>query len=581
MTVELLPPLDPSALAPPTSLHAPGTGLLTLTPLPPDPGPGDPDTPWSPPAPAVAAADLVLVIAEAGSHRPLTAVESAVVEDYDDPLTIDTLGHITASASAWDPCWEVIGAPSTTIDDLTVVDPDWRRYELQVWENGELVAAGYLDDPVTIGDDRISLNATGIALAFQRTIGDAGTSDDLGGAGSFEGASGDPIAWLRAHGWSINDGLEPTDGLLEARWNPYTPFSGSRSLQVRGKGVLRAPVIPVAQHEHFARERVTTAMVQHTESYIVAETEVYADGATQINKDQTRAKGAATNEDDETWQNVASSGILPRGTGVSFIRMAFRIYSITGWVDIDEVRYPKDGFTGSRSPIDRAYYPSRIVDRLEATTNPDGQALGLSVHVDALTGSLGQLAWEDYEDVRAVDMLSQVNDTIFGADVWVLPNFQVRVAPRRGSNRTDLALNNDTVLRPSWETNPGAIIDQLRVLTPWGTGPGRIGFAYDQPLPDGVRINRQIMTGPTNLSWLQLYIWGLWTAQQESREARYADLLVDEAFGRQVVTGDGLPVALSSGRHGWVGWVRVANRKFTKAARTCTLTVGLDPAVTP
>lgn len=581
MTVSItLPALDPHTYNPATLLLSAPDALPSLY-VPPDPEPGDPTVPLPEPVAGDIADTEVLLICEAGTHRKLAEVTSARVESWDDPLSVRNPGQGRATASLYDPCWQIIGAPFTTMDDDLVIDPEhWKQYEILLVDpdTGGRLSAGYLEDVISIGGGQVSLNWTGPAAVFNGTMGAVGTTDLLGGAGSFDAvASGSALAAITALGWDV-----PLTG-MEVRWNTTDPLSGARSLQVKGTGLLRGPEMLVSGSADYRRRLTTAAVVRHRYGRVRMFTEVYRTvSGVEVNAEEMFEDQQETNEDQPDWQGVDSIGTLDLLDTAFVYRATFRLL-LTGdtWVDIDEVRYPEDSGTGSRVPQDVAAYPALIVRRMQQLGNPDGQSLGISTYPWQGTGKGITLWWPDDEDVAAIDALGQVMDHRNGVEVSFNAGWRMDSRPRRGNNRYDIRLDNDSVIVVGWETSPQAIVDQLRALLPYTSGPGRMGFAFDTPRPVTQRIHREIVQTPTDLSYKDAETWAGHQHERASRTQRYATLKVSYELGRQIATGDGLQVALHEGSHGWWGWVRVANRTFNRAAGWCDLAVGLDPGVLP
>lgn len=542
------PVLDPSGIS------AVPHGSTAVEPLlsflaPPDPDP-DPD-PWAPPPVPPILVDpprVQLLAVRAGARTPIAVFHTADVESTEESFDP---GSADVTVSVMDPAWDLVG--------------DFKDVEWQVGYAGGLEWSGVSGPPIDIGGDRVRLPLAGPGSVLdETTLGEVEQRDFLGGAGRFNAG---------ISGWKIDedssDDFESTS-ILGCRWAPGEGWEGGGALQVIGVGYIFGPWVRLPGHPGRIRSPQGSVMAKVPSGTLTVETHVKV--GEELYRYDVSQERAAVVEADRSWQGpVVSVGALPGGGGDA--RIGLYVES-EEWCTVDFARIQWATLSGSTVPLDLALYPS-IVMRDAQSDEFGGAQWGISVSVDSMTGAVDQLVWGHADDHPVGSIMQTLAERSDGPDIWIDRYWVMHVAARRGSTRLDVVLNNTTVLAPGWSEDVGATIDELRVLTDFGSGATRVVAGHGNGGRRGRKI-RQIVRSEKGQALDAADRWGGGLFARQSLPQRTAEVLVPLDVGRSLNVGDTVQVALTSGRRGWSGWVRVFSIRKLYKQGLAAVSVGVD-----
>lgn len=542
------PVVDASAMAPVTHGQTATEPLLSFLAPPPPPPPPDP---WDPPEvpPVLTIPPRVQLLAvRAGYRTPIALFHSAEIEATEESFDA---GSADVTVSAYDPAWALIS--------------DLKDVEWQVGYDGVLEWSGVSGPPIDTTGGRVRLPLAGPGSVLdETTLGEVEQRDFYGGAGRFNGGI---AGWFKDD--DPGDDFESTS-ILACRYAPGEGWEGSGALQVIGVGYIFGPWVTLPGHPGRIRNPQGSVMAKVPSGVVIVETQV-KDGDDLYRYEVTQER-AAVIEADTGWQGpVGSVGNLPGGGGQ--VRIGLYVES-QDWCTIDFARIQWATLSGSTVPIDLSAYPG-IVMRDAQSAEYGGARWGISVAVDSLANSSDRLVWGHADDHPIGSILQTLSERSDGPDIWVDRYWTMHVAARRGRPRNDIVLNNTTVLAPEWAEDVGASIDELRVLTDFGSGATRVVSAHGSGGRAGRKI-RQIVRADKGQTLDGADRWGAGLFSRQSLPQRTATLRVPLALGRQLEVGDTLPVALYDGYRGWNGWVRIFSIRKVYAQSVAEVAVGVD-----
>ncbi len=544
-----VPPVTDASLIVPV-LHGDSAAEPLLSFLaPPDPDP-EPD-PWSPaPVPPILVDPprVQLLAVRAGYRTPIALFHSALVESTEESFDA---GSADVTVAADDPSWALIS--------------DLKDVEWQVGYAGGLEWSGVSGPPVDTGGGRVRLPLAGPGSVLdETTLGEVEQRDFYGGTGRFNTGIG---------GWFKDE--DPTDdfestSILALRHAPGEGWEGGGALQVIGVGYIFGPWVTLPGHPGKIRRPQGSVMAKVPSGTLTVETQV-KDGDDLYAYDVT-LEWSAVIEPNTAWQGpVVSVANLPGGGAA--VRIALYVES-KDWCTVDLARIQWATLTGSTVPIDLANYPA-IVMRDAQSAEYAGARWGIAVSVDSLAGSSDRLVWGHADDHPVGSILQALAERSDGPDIWVDRYWTMHVARRRGTIRNDIALDNNTVLAPEWAEDVGASIDELRVLTDFGSGATRVVSAHGSGGRPGRKI-RQIVRADKGQRLDAADRWGAGLFARQALPQRTATVRVRLSDGRALNVGDTVQVALYQGSRSWVGWVRIFAIRKLYSEDLAELQVGVD-----
>lgn len=543
--------------------HRGGAAILFDVGVPVVPVPVPPVVPDPPdPTPRAEPRRYTLVAHDGLSFAPIVAFPTVDVASYvAGQLGTDAMRHRVTVAST-DPAWTLLcahrGVPAGAIHQV-VEGIDWRLYE-----DGVLVASGVSDGPVTSGatiDLRIS---GGGGILRDRFLGSGGISDLLDGRGKFPAAS--------LAGWTIGDGVS-------WRWNTIDPFTGSRSLQVRGFGHVYGPASRMRSRAGSGRAMTWGGLVVrlgNADAAVAVGMQIWDSASGQLVPEGSLYEAGLRSADSAQsgWQQLDPHIRSPLGDGLWGVRVKIAVVSPDDWIDIGQVTHFLNTATGARSsaPVALEGLVGRVISKAQAVAS--GGPLGIRVQRHTDTGAVAGILWEDSRDPAVSDALSSILGRDDSPDAWFTPDRVLHLDRRAGRKRTDLVLNRDTVIAASIEADSGTRFDELRAYTGFGAGPSRSVVAHDGPGVQGAPRRRALVQAPNELDHRAAEAWIAGQGAFVARQQVSVRAVVPAWYGAGFAVGDTVHVALDVD-----GWriddrLRVGRITVQPAADTAELELG-------
>lgn len=457
ITVTDPPPVD--GMDVPLMLVDPGPTAWVTGEDPDVPETGDPDAVLTPAVPRRLGRHVQVLLKRPGlpCESELQTVSQPVRRLRLDPRQGSQFSFVTHRE---DPGWGSLTQPAPAIvrnrRGLTL-DP--QRMDAEIIVDGRRRFCGcFAGSPRRIDGDyeeHTLIDGLGVAASLDvRTPWADDHIDMLDGRGSFEGTS--PLA-----GWEVEGSLD-LDVLTPTEVGPYL----GRAVRANGIGILWSPWVWTSAEEGTVGWE-GSARVHLTEPYgsqtVGTRTQVvrpvgslpFPDVGFEDNRGHASSRagifGFAWEEvksDRKVMWSVEPAGLLLVRTGVEIIS-GDNVY-------IDEVRIERKGIT--------AVWPGDLSGRSPDFSNQVALALRASVLRDPSSGwtisqtptgvSAPGVSWEDDSHTRASEAIVEVTGREDGPDVWCDTNWAFRIAARRGSNRTDLILDDFCAVDASWERQP-------------------------------------------------------------------------------------------------------------------------------
>lgn len=537
---------------------------------PPEPVPPGPETP------VAAAAPRVQLMALDATGQPLGEIRSALVESWSDPLDHDG-AQIRVQVSGHDPLLWSLGVDQGIVCGRRVRQIDAKALRFLVVVDGQPSAPGFLLSDVPLGDDTVRLDLRGgmdllrgltlrggdddTGSGFSPSIEDLVRAEDaLEGRGSFDGPTG-------ISGWT------PVGPAVAASMTVF--LSAPRSLRITGTGRVNGPWVTIPGSEHHragwfveCAVRLPSAGVDDDLRVGVAVEVQRRVGSswvtvTPVPGDPRWWSDDADPEQTE-WQMLQARGNTAMTTQPHRMRQVIVIWgNSTGQpVHVDEVRYRQNSRIGSALPQDLSGLAARVLGG-SVFRRPDH---GLGYRINGLTGTELSMLWYTSDRVSALDALSTITSRPDGPDVWFRSDWRYIIEPRRGQTRRDVQLDPQSVLEVAWTVGPG-VDDHLTLTdptiqhrTPWAPG----------------RLRTEATVRPPIAEWHVQAGWAEGWAEQAALRQVVADVTVPWSLGWRLQTGDCVWLAYEVGGEGFVGWVRVFDRKLDPQALTVVLSVGVD-----
>lgn len=565
MPVAVAPTIPAPTAAPLVlGLSFPATAGL---PVPPTPGP---DTP------VVQAAPRVQLMVLSATGEPLGEVRTALVESWSDPLDSDG-AQIRVSVSGHDPLLWSLGVDEGTVYGVRVRQIDAKALRFLVVVDGQPSAPGFLLADVALGDDAVRLDLRGgmdllrgltlrggdddSGSGFSPSIEDLVRAEDaLEGRGSFDGPLG-------ISGW-VSEG--PT---LAADTTVF--LSAPRSLRITGTGRVNGPWVQIPGSEHHRAGWFVECALRLPATD--ADDDLRVGVAVEV---QRRVAGTWTtvvpvagdpkwwsddaDPEQTEWQMLQARGNVAMSSDAHRMRQVLVVWANTTGqpIRVDEVRYRQNSRIGSALPQDLSGLAARVLGG-SVFRRPDH---GLGYRINGLTGTEISVLWDTEDRVSALDALSTITSRPDGPDVWFRSDWRYIIEPRRGQTRRDVQLDPQSIVDVSWTVGPG-VDDHLTLTdptiqhrTPWAPG----------------RLRTEATVRPPIAEWHVQAGWAEGWAEQAALRQVVAEVVVPWSLGWRLQTGDCVWLAYEVGGEGFVGWVRVFDRRLDPQALTVVLSVGVD-----
>ena len=525
-------------------LYAFGIDPAVLTVAPPPPVVEDPDAPPVPPS--VLSSRHEVWACRPITHQPIAQFLTAVVKSYG--MDWDG-GSADITVSAFDPAWVLVA--------------DLDAFEVMIGCDGAHVWGGVCNQPISIGDSQVSIPAVNpMVILDQNTLGSVEQPDFYAGAGRFNNG---------ADGWAVLD--EPANGyespLISVTHSTFSPWEGAGCLEVQGVGWFAGPWVSLPGHPGRVRHPQGSAMLRCPSGMMSLETQVQ-DGSGYVRQDFAQ-ENAAWVDPDRGWQGlVTTKGWLPGGGGR--VRIAGYVESEDA-CHVDFARITWGTLSGSTVPIPLSSYPAIIVGDAQ-NTSMGGHPYGISVVVDSTVDTKAKLAWAHHDNHPIGNLLAEVAEMYGGPDVWMDERFTIHVAARRGTVRADVMLDENTVLAPSWEHDPGARVNELIGLTEFGSDATRATVGQAQGTA-GYN-HRQTVSAPAGMQYDTASEWITGLAGTAGLPQRTGSVDVRWSTAKRLKVGDTVRCGLTQGVLGLAGWVRITGITMNPEAMTGTLAFGVD-----
>ena len=541
MPAVLAPAIDPSASAADVYTTA-GVLEAPLQP-PPDPAAGW-DAPPGSQVPLVQAVLGRIRLDQAIQREVIGELVTADVEDSDED--VELLAGCTASitASAWDPLWEAC-AKTTTMgaDGLPKYTFDPGEFIVWIWEDGVCTWTGRFTEPVSFGDGTVGLPAQGPQSVFgERILGHAEQPDLLGDRGSFERYSS--IAEMEADGWVFPPGMLKELVAGGAR--------GAQSLRIKGEGWVRSPRVPTdggsigkaVKASVFGRWPstvraglpVVSAWVQRTDSLRAS------------NEALSLEKAGGRPGTGESWSESPVDGSTRTSAGPVLHRAGGMIRGVAGvWSTYDLLRIVESIQTGFQPGDyrDLAEYIPRIMIDLHSK-RLGGSPTGLTWRIMAMTGTTASMRWEHAKRAKLRDVLSMVLNAEGGPECRITPGWVLEVWDRLGTD-SGITLSVHEILKPGWQVDPGAQVQDHAVDTGRGSGGTAIVSVVSQAGVSTTWRRYAEVTGPTERTLDEIESWNRAHARTAARQQVTLEAEIPAYVAAQVNIGDTLWVIQHDG----------------------------------
>jgi hypothetical protein len=535
----------------------------------------DPDAPWDPVARAEGRICSV-VIGRAITREVIGALETAVVEDFDEDVEMLVGGTASIVASSWDPLWETVAVRLWgSADGHLVGEWDPKGYVVWIEVDGATRWTGVFRRPIDIGDGRVMLPAVDPSVVFrERILGRGEQLDLLEDRGSFEDY--DSIDNMIADGWSFDEDVEPeliTGGVR-----------GTQALRVTGNGWVRTPEVTLEGADGYRRtfeaavfgrfhtgvdprERVLIAYCRRSDSTDLFDAE--------FSFDEAGVRGS----DEPGWSKIPAVAGGRMSEEVVSHRCWSELRSFDGGdTDYDLATLRQGVLTGFPPGADRdwAYYVERVVRDVNSVSL-GGSPTGLRTRIESVTGNSPPeaLRWPHNQLTPLRDVLSQILDVDGGPECRITPGWWIEIHERLGADRSaSVCLDVHTVASPGWATDPSAQIEDFIADTGIGTGTSRIYATVAQPYdPDRHRITA-VVQAPVGRSLNETNLWTLRHARVAARLQASAQVRVPWAVAEQLDKGDDLWLTLHDGLSGIDRAMRIVNIRWLPEFDAADLTLG-------
>lgn len=563
-------------------------------------GPGDPDTehpgpvepgpvtPWLPVA-ASRGPEVSVVVGRAISREVIGWLSTATVAHWDED--VELLAGTTAGieASAFDPLWaEMAESTHLTADGTLGYSWDPRGYIVWVYRDGAPVWTGAFFQPIEVGGGRVALPAVGPQEQFaSRFLGRAEQEDLYRDRGSFEAYSS--IAQMEADGWQFPEGVTASlvsDGVR-----------GTKALRlvggVQGAGSwVRGPKVPVQGAGGYSR--VVDGQVfgkwpdTIPQGTVVARARVQRLDALVPNDTTWADENAGTRPDDEDGWTADPVPFAARMSKQATAHSAWvelrSFYNTTSYYDLAQLRLSVQTGYPRGTTRDLADYVVRVMRDLSATSAlgsggaNGGHPHGLTTRIVSRTGKLVSKRWAHAARTPVRDVLASILDSDGGPECRITPGWNLLIAARLGSDRDDIALTNSVVVRPGWQEDPGAQIDDYLVDTGRGSGVNWLAATYSADARSDRFRQQAIVQGPTDRSLDEIGSWARAHGRVAARKQVTTEVDVPWHVADQIVCGDTLWCSLSDGDLVLERRMRVLRKRWDPATMLCRLSLGATDA---
>lgn len=529
------------------------------------PGPGDPDTPWVPAEPRRLGRRVDLLLKRPGADR-FGPLRTFLCDSWTDPLSWQEPGTIEGTASLYDPAWAAIIEGGVTIGGTVAGRVDPRRLDAELCVDGQPVAVGTMvEHPVAVDGDFMRLrfeNPVGMLSALSLRGGDTPEdTDELGGAGSFDGAN--PLT-----GWAGPIVLSSSD-----------PFSGTRCLGVTGSGTVTGPWVSIPGSTDTRAGWIVACVVRlagdedSSGAQLVCQIQRWT-GSTWADVGSEGEPAAADQTIPGEWQPLAARQFTSILGGSHRMRMVLNVLSADP-IHVDEVRYRQDSFVGAALPEDLIQIGGRVLTA--SVFRYAGHGLGWAPGPPVGGAGITQ-TWFDSTNTSAASAMSALTDRPDGFDLWCDETWTFRAWPRRGTDRGDIASTDATVIDANWVADGAMVVDELTTHTGVGSGVGELILRSASPVTAGTR-RSEATNRFVDAEYAQTAKWHDAHFTHGAGAHVAGSSLFRWDYGSTIGTGDGLWVAHRRGVHGVAGWMRVGNRRFRPQAETVEVEWGPDPVV--
>lgn len=570
MPTLLGPAIDPTASSP-VGLEVSAWPLAA--PLPPvlPPGPGDPDVEWDDPIPSAEGLTVQVQVLRAVTREPVGWLESAEVKSWDEDVEVLAGSRATVECAGNDPLFDAM-ATRTWIgsDGWPCYEWDPRDFIAHIYEDGVAVWTGMPWAPVSIGEDRVVLPLTGPQEVWTSDfLGRVEQLDLLNGAGDFEGVPlGEmPPGWVAIPdaGSSIDAGVVPD------------PLRGAASLATTGSGFIRSPKVLVIGQEGVKRIVEGAAFGKWATTIPDGEPTIVTycqrvDSLAKSNIEASLADHGSRPKSEGRWSQdpVVSKATLSSNAVLHWVWLELRSFpDVETRYDVATLR--QGVLSGSLIERDLSWYVWRLVADL-ADPAIGGSPHGITVQYEPC-GTTVQQVWQHPEHHTAMDALRMVFDLDGGPEAWISTSWVMRVVPRLGQDRYDIALTDDVALGPAWEITPADQVDDFHADTGRGSGASALFVSVEQPQrPDRHRTAR-LVPAPKGRHYNLVASWARRHARAAARIQISHAAEVPYWFAKLVAKGDTLQVCVSMLSQGLDRRMRVVNIEWFPESMTAVLSM--------